>query len=191
MRISRTILNASGVAQANVRVRVTALGGNSPIPFALADGGPLIKNGNTRTDASGVVTVFVTGNKGCRISAYSLTNDLIYQQDVNAVAARSQGAAEDNSDGALKPVSLQVGNTSEAISGTGSRVVQLLVVYNDGSVVRNPGSGVTAVSATPARATVVAGTRTITGVSTGTSNVTFTYTEGSHVVNAVVAVTVS
>lgn len=189
MRISRTILNAAGAAQANVRVRVTAIGGNSPIPFSLSATGPLIKSGNTRTDASGVVTVFVTGERGCRLAAYDVTNRLLFKQDLVSATEGAVGASEDNADGVVRPVSLQTGNLTESIAGTASRVIQLLVVYSDGTVVRNPGSGVTAVSATPAAATVVAGTRTITGVAAGSSVVTFTYTENGNVVTAPITVT--
>jgi hypothetical protein len=102
-------------------------------------------------------------------------------------------AASDSDSGSAAvavPVRVALGFKTVTLTVAGTRVVDVIVVNSDGTITRNPSSGVTAVSATPAAATVNAGTRTLTGVATGSSVVTFTYTSGNIVLTDTVTVTV-
>src|SRR5512145_2711736 len=82
--ISRLVSDSSGIPLAGLRVRVTRLGGNTPCPFSSSDGGNLVRDGNTVLSSTGTLAVWVTDNRGARITVFNPDNTVAYQEDIRA-----------------------------------------------------------------------------------------------------------
>jgi hypothetical protein len=192
VRIQRLLTDDAGAVLAGLRVRVTRLGGNTPQSYSLIEDGSLIRDGNSVTSDTGEVDVWVTDSRGARISVFHLDGTLAYTEECRTVYTADDVSGSDPGDDQVPiPERIALGFKTVTLAAAATRVVDVIVVYTDGTIVRNPVSGVTAVSATPAAATVVAATRTLTAVATGSSVVTFTYTLGTIVLTDTVTVTVS
>ncbi len=192
VRIQRLITNDEGTVLDGRSVRITRLGGNSPQPYSLTENGPLIRDGNAVTSSAGLIDIWTTDARGARISVFNLDSTLAYQEDCRTAFVADDIVASDSQDDQVPiPERIALGFKTVTLAAAATTVVDVIVVYTDGTIVRNPASGVTASSATPAAATVVAATRTITAVATGSSVVTFTYTLGDIVLTDTITVTVS
>ncbi len=190
VRIQRLITDDAGAALSGLRVRISRLGGNTPLPFSLTDGGPLIRDGDAVTSDTGEIDVWVTDSRGARISVFNVDNTLAYREDFKVVYESGVVGSDPENDQVAVPERIALGFKTVTLAAAATRTVDVIVVYTDGTIVRNPASGVTAESATPEAATVVAATRTITAVATGSSVITFTYTSGDVVLTDTVTVTV-
>lgn len=193
--ISRLVSDSSGVPLAGLRARVTRLGGNTPCPFSLTETGSLVRDGNSVLSSTGVLSVWVTDDRGARITVFNLDNTVAYQEDIRAAFEASDVEVSNAATEALPvpvPKSVALGIKTATLEVAETLVVDVIVIYTDGAIVRNPVSGVTAGSNNEARATVVAATRTITAVATGAAaTITFTYTLGDIILTDTIAVTVS
>jgi hypothetical protein len=192
--ISRLVSDSSGVPLAGLRVRVTRLGGNTPCPFALTETGNLVRDGNTVLSSTGTLSVWVTDNRGARITIFNPDNTIAYQEDIHAAFEATDVEVSNTATEALPipvPVRLALGFNTVTLAAAETRTVDLILVYSDGSIVRNPASGVTATTSDDTKASVVAATRTITAVATGSASIQFVYTLGYLVVFDTVVVTVS
>lgn len=194
-RISRLITNASGVPLTGLRARVTRLGGNSPCAYSLTDGGLLIKDGNARTDSTGKLVVYISERlAGCRITVYQADGVTIgFQEDVFTAFEASGVVASDSDAGSAPvviPARIALGIKTATVAALATQVVDVILINSDGTITRNPSSGVTAASDDTNVATVVAATRTITGVAAGSATITFTYTSGAIVLTDTIAITV-
>jgi len=193
--ISRLVTDSSGLPLAGLRVRVTRLGGNTPCPFSATETGNLVRDGNSVLSSAGALSVWVTDNRGARITVFNPDNTVAYQEDIHAAFEASDVEVSNTATDAVAipvPKAIALGFKTVTLAVAETRVVDVIVLYTDGSIVRNPASGVTAGTSNAGRATVVAATRTITAVATGAAaTITFTYTLGDIVLTDTVAVTVS
>ncbi len=193
--ISKLVTDSSGVPLAGLRVRITRLGGNTPCPYALTETGNLVRDGITFLPSTGILAVWVTDDRGARVTVLNVDNTVAFQEDVHS-SFEADDVEVSNTDAGeaavAVPVRVALGVKTVTLAVAGTLVVDLIVVYSDGTIVRNPASGVTAGTSNAARATVAAATRTITAVATGTAaTITFTYTLGAIILTDTIAVTVS
>lgn len=192
--ISRLVSDSSGVPLAGLRVRVTRLKGNTPCPFALTETGNLIHDGNAVLSSTGTLSVWVTDDRGARITVFNPDNTVAYQEDVHAAFEATDVEVSNTATEALPvpiPVRMALGFKTVTLAAAATRTVDVIIVYSDGSIVRNPSSGVVATTTDNTKASVNASTRTITAVATGSATIQFTYTLGYLVVSDSVVVTVS
>jgi hypothetical protein len=193
--ISKLVTNSSGVSLSGLRVRITRLGGNTPCPYAFTETGNIMRDGNTVLPSTGILTVWVTDDRGARVTVFHSDNTIAFQEDVRAPfeASGIEVSTKVTDELAVPvPVALELGFNAVTLAAAATRTVDLLLVYSDGTVVRNPSSGVTATTMDADRVTVVAATRTLTAVNTGAAaNVQFVYTLGYIQLSDIVAVTVS
>ena len=193
--ISKLVTDSAGVPLAGLRVRITRLGGNTPCPYSLTETGNLVRDGNTVIPSTGILAVWVTDDRGARVTVINVDNTVAFQEDVHSTFEADDVAVSDSAAGEAAvavPVRVALGVKTATLAAAATLVVDLIVVYSDGTIVRNPASGVTAGTSNAGRATVVAATRTITAVATGApATITFTYTLGYIVLTDTIAVTVS
>ncbi len=193
--ISKLITDSTGVPLAGLSVRITRLGGNTPCPYALTETGNLIRDGITVIPSTGILAVWVTDDRGARITVLNVDNTIAFQEDVHVAfeADDVEASNADSGEAAIAvPVRVALGIKTATLAAAATLVVDVVVVYSDGTIVRNPASGVTAGTSNAARATVVAATRTITAVASGSAaTITFTYTLGDIILTDTIAVTVS
>ena len=73
------------------RVRLTHKHTNTPLAYALAQGGPLIRSQDLVTDASGGIRAWLSKNEGFCISVLSQTGKVLHQEHTTSLVGPESG----------------------------------------------------------------------------------------------------
>jgi hypothetical protein len=188
--LARTFL-VDGNPAAGYKLIIGALGGVTPLDYTPVGQEGLLKEAIT-VPATGIVAVEIQSDERYTISLYDMAGDLAYREDV----ASSVFAAMDVTTEMVAPtdiigIALETQNVVVADNATFG--VDVFNLFGNGSQALAT-TGITAVSTTPATATVAyaAGVATITGVNPGSTTVTISRTlTNGETVTRVIAVTVT
>lgn len=183
-RISRLFSTAGGVALGGLRARITAIGGNEPMPYAFTDGGALIHDGNCWTSPLGIIDVYITSEVGARITVFRADNSILFQQDIGVQVKPGTTVASDPQNTSVPavpptPTNLLVQSTFELPEGN-FVAATVYLVYGDGTFTDDPFAAEGGVLTTDSLDTGVAlvddETGEITAVAPGSTTVTYTFT---------------
>lgn len=77
----RKFTDENGDPLEGAKFQLTAIGTNTPMPYALFEGGPLLRGDSLVTDASGMLRAYLVRNAGIRLTRVDVNGNVIYQED--------------------------------------------------------------------------------------------------------------
>ncbi len=80
-----TVTTGGGIPVTNMKVQVTDQRNSTPVPISLIENGPLIRNGETFTDADGKIEFWSPHTSGIKVCGYGPSGDLVYYERVAVV----------------------------------------------------------------------------------------------------------